>query len=113
MPKGIGCVINTFRPEGAFRLTVQQVADNHDVLINIVYPSTPEPNDLHLVDFEGDDWWILYEFNGSTALVNLVGTDTATCTINLICTNVKTNTLTADPIQVNVIGDLTRNVNFK
>ncbi len=51
--------------------------------------------------------------NGSTALVNLVGTDTATCTINLICTNVKTNTLTADPIQVNVIGDLTRNVNFK
>lgn len=51
--------------------------------------------------------------NGSTALVNLVGTDTATCTINLICTNVKTNTLTADPLQVNVIGDLTRNVNFK
>jgi len=64
--KTLGCTIANFRPEGKFKFTAQQVADNHDVLTNVVYPINPEVKDLHLVDFEGDDWWILYEFNGST-----------------------------------------------
>ena len=64
--KTLGCTIANFRPEGNFKFTAQQVVDNHDVLTNVVYPINPEIKDLHLVDFEGDDWWILYEFDGST-----------------------------------------------
>ena len=60
--KTLGCLISTFRPDGNFILTDQQVAESHTDLTNVVYPISPRIGDKHLVDFEGDDWWVIYEF---------------------------------------------------
>lgn len=60
------CLLVNNMQEGCFRLTVQRLADTHDITINIVFPSNPQTGDIHLVDYDGDNWWVAYRYGAGT-----------------------------------------------
>lgn len=62
----LGCLIANFRPVGNFMLTTQRLAAAHTDESGIIFPIDPQTNDLHLVDFDGDGYWVMYKFDGST-----------------------------------------------
>ena len=59
------CQIVTVRELPSFRLTAQRLADTHDITVNISFPLNPQSGDLHLVDYDGDNWWVLYRYGAS------------------------------------------------
>ncbi len=65
----LGCLIADFRPEGSFKLTVQRLAAAHTDESGIIFPIDPETNDLHLVDFDGDGYWVMYKYDGSAWVI--------------------------------------------
>ena len=60
------CLLVNNMQEGCFRLTVQRLADTHDITINIVFPTNPQTGDIHLVDYDGDNWWVVYRYGAGT-----------------------------------------------
>ena len=60
------CLLVNNMQEGCFRLTVQRLADTHDITTNIVFPANPQTGDIHLVDYDGDNWWVAYRYGAGT-----------------------------------------------
>ena len=56
------CLLVNLRETGSFKLTAQRLADIHTVTVNINFPSDPQSGDMHLVDYDGDNWWVLYRY---------------------------------------------------
>lgn len=65
----LGCLIANFRPAGSFMLTVQRLAVAHTDESGIIFPIDPETNDLHLADFDGDGYWVMYKYDGSAWVI--------------------------------------------
>lgn len=60
------CILINQQQDGCFRLTVQSIDDVHTQTVDIIFPTSPQTGDMHLVDYNGDNWWVLYRYGAST-----------------------------------------------